>query len=240
MLHWLKKRLKPAQREDDGSEPMEPLMVSNTPGYQVHFMAGGTEPTRPSGKRFHAKLYLWTPLLVLQSHSRFVATDEFQTVDEIPSEFGTWVAESAAPTGWEPPELEEESDVGLVKPSVILPFLKAFRAIAESDLGPNEQVRKFNRMHLLNPAWKSFVEALRRPSEFHPEGAPDLASVWFCPHLEANVKGIGTKLAAALYQAGFLTPTQVREAKDAELLQVHGINKATLKRIRQCPVTRRS
>ena len=233
MLHWLKKKLKPSPRENDGSEPVEPLLVSNAPGYQVHFMAGGTAPTRPSGKRFHAKLYLWTPLSVLQSHGRFVATDEFQSLDEIPSEFGIWVQEPTAPTGWEPPELEEESDVGPVKPSVILPFLKAFRGIAESDAEPIEQARKFNRIHLVNPAWKPFVEALRRPSEIHPEGAPDLASVWFCPHLEANLKGVGPRLAAALYQAGFLTPTQVREAKDCELLKVSGLNKGTLKRIRQ-------
>lgn len=233
MLHWLKNKLKPSRRENDSSEPVEPFVISSAPGYQVHFMAGGTVSARPPGRRFHAKLYLWTPLLVLQSHGRLMATDAGATPDETPSEYGTWVQEPIAPTGWEAAELEQDSDVGPVKPSVILPFLKVFRGIAESDLGPREQARKFNRMHLLNPAWKSFVETLRRPSEFHPEGAPDLASVWFCPHLEANLKGVGSKLAAALYQAGFLTPTHVREAKDAELLEVPGINKATLKRIRQ-------
>ena len=170
---------------------------------------------------------------MLQSHGRFVAEGEFSTTEEIPREFGTWVREPAVPAGWEPQELDEKSDVGPVKPSVILPFLKAFRGIAESDAEPIEQARKFNRMHLLNPAWKSFVAALRRPSDIHPEGASELASVWFCPHLEANVGSIGPGLAAALYQAGFLTPIQVREAKDAELLTVPGINEGTLKRIRQ-------
>lgn len=240
MLHWLKNKLKPSPKENVSQEPVEPLLISSAPGYQVHFLAGGTAPTRPAGKRFHAKLYLWTPLSVLQAHGLFVATDDYMTLDAIPSEFGTWIAEPAAPTGWEPPELEEESDVGLVKPSVLLPFLKAFRGIVESELEPAHQARKFNRMHFLNPAWQPFVEALRRPSEIHPEGAPDLASVWFCPHLEANVKGVGPKLAATLYQAGFLTPKQLQEAQDGDLLRVPGINKATLKRIRQHPVTRRS
>ena len=215
------------------SEPVEPLQISNASGFQVHFVAGGPASARPEGRRFHAKLYLWTPLSVLQAHGRFVASGEASKPDEIPPEFGTWVDEPAAPAGWEPPELDEESDVGPVKPSVILPFLKTFRGIAESDLEPKEQARKFNRMHLLNPAWKPFVEALQRPSEIHPEGAPDLASVWFCPHLEANVQGLGPRLSAALYQAGFLTPRQIREASESDLLRVPGINKATLKRIRQ-------
>ncbi len=233
MLHWLKKRLSVPRLPSDVSEPEEPPVVANSPGFQVNFIVGGTTPMLPAGLRFHAKLYLWTPLLVLQSHGRFVAEGEFSTTEESPREFGTWVREPAAPAGWKPLELDEESDVGPVKPSVILPFLKAFRGIAESDAGPIEQARKFNRMHLLNPAWKPFVAALRRPSDIHPDGAPDLASVWFCPHLEANVKGISPRLAAALYQAGFLTPIHVREAKDAELLKVPGINNGTLNRIRQ-------
>jgi hypothetical protein len=212
---------------------MEPLLATNSPGFQVDFLAGGMAPALPAGLRFHAKLYLWTPLSVLQVHGRFVTGSQVPATEEIPAEFGTWVKEPTAPAGWKPVELEEESDVGLVKPSVILPFLKAFRGIAESGQPPLEQARKFNRMHLQNPAWNPFVAALRRPSGIHPEGAPDLASVWFCPHLEASLKGVGPVLAAALYQAGFLTPAQVREAKDAELLKVEGINKATLKRMRQ-------
>jgi hypothetical protein len=231
MLQWLKKRLTPPPLVTDGSEPVEPLQISNAPGFQVHFVAGGPASTRPAGRRFHAKLYLWTPLSVLQAHGRFVPHSEAPA--SFPAEFGTWVDEPPAPAGWEPPELEEESDVGPIKPSVILPFLMAFRGIAEGGLEPFEQARKFNRMHLLNPAWKPFVEALRRPSEIHPEGAPDLASVWFCPHLEANVKGVSPRLAAALYQAGFLAPQQIHEAQDTDLLRVPGINKATLKRIRQ-------
>ena len=233
MLHWLKKWLGVPRRPTDIPEPMEPPLIANSPGFQVNFVAGDKASTVSAGKRFHAKLYLWTPLSVLQSHGRFVAESAASTTEEIPIEFGTWVYEPAAPAGWEPLELEEESDVGLIKPSVILPFLKAFRSIAESALEPIEQARKFNRMHLLNPAWSPFVAALRRPSVIHPEGAPDLASVWFCPHLEAKVEGVGPKLAAALYQAGFLTPAQVREAKDADLLSVPGIHKATLKRMRQ-------
>ncbi|MBL0210483.1 MAG: helix-hairpin-helix domain-containing protein [Holophagaceae bacterium] len=233
MLQWLKKRLNPAQRPDDGSEPVEPPLISNSPGFRVDFVAGKTLPAGPAGLRFHAKLYLWTPLSVLQSHGQLVADGEASRLEVIPPEFGTWRREPAAPAGWEPLEMDEESDVGPVKPSVILPFLKAFRAIAESGQEPLEQARKFNRMHLLNPAWKPFVEALMRPSEIHPDGAPDLASVWFCPHLEASLKGVGPELAAALYQASFLTPMQVREATDAELLKVPGVNKATLRRMRQ-------
>ncbi len=233
MLPWLKKNLEPAQRRSDGLEPVEPPLVANSPGFQVHFVAEGTASRRPAGKRFHAKLYLWTPLSVLQSHGRFVAEGAVPAREEIPLEFGTWVHEPAAPAGWEPLESEEESDIGPVKPSVILPFLKVFRSIVESDLEPIEQARKFNRMHLLNPAWNPFVAALKRPGDIHPEGAPDLASVWFCPHLEAKVKGVGPKLAAALYLAGFLAPKQVREARDAELLKIPGINKGTLKQIRQ-------
>jgi len=233
MLHWLKKRRNGPRRVDEVPEPLEPPLITNSPGFQMHFIAGGNAPMPPAGLRFHAKLYLWTPLSVLQSHGRFVTEGAASTVEGIPEEFGTWVKEPAAPAGWEPVELDEESDAGPVKPSVILPFLKAFRSIAESGAEPIEQVRKFNRMHLLNPAWKPFVAALMRPSDIHPEGAPDLASVWFCPHLEANVKGVGPKLAAALYQAGFITPSQVGHAKDDELLKVPGINKGTVKRIRQ-------
>ena len=232
MLLWLKKRLSFPHRQGDVPEPVEPPLVANSPGYQVNFVAGNTAATLQAGLRFHAKLYLWTPLSVLQCHGRFRAAGGAPPTEEIPVEFGTWVSEPAAPAGWEPLELEEESDVGPLKPSVILPFLKAFRRIAESALEPSEQAREFNRMHLLNPAWTPFVEALRRPSKIHPDGAPDLASVWFCPHLEANVKGIGPTLAAALYQAGFQTPGHVRKAKDSDLLKVPGVNKGMFKRIR--------
>lgn len=233
MFLWLKKRLGIPQRPSDAAEPMDPPLIANSPGFRVHFHAGGTLPTAAAGLRFHAKLYLWTPLWVLQSHGRFVAEQEAASAQEIPTEFGAWVSEPGPPAGWEPLEVDEESDVGPVKPSVVLPFLKAFRSIAESDLEPGEQARRFNRMHLLNPAWKPFVATLMRPSDIHPEGATDLASVWFCPHLEACLKGIGPKLAANLYQAGFLTPDQIREANDAELLKVPGVTKGMLKRMRQ-------
>lgn len=233
MLRWLTKWLDADRRPNQAPEPVEPLPVINSPGFRVDFLAGGAAPTHPAGLRFHAKLFLWTPLSVLQCHGRFMAEEAASTAENIPVEFGTWVKEPAAPAGWEPLELEEESDAGLVKPSVILPFLKAFRSIAESSLDPAGQARKFNRMHLLNPAWTPFVAALMRPTDIHPDGAPDLASVWFCPHLEAGLKGVGPGLAATLYQAGFMTPAQVREASDAELLTIPGLEKGVLKGIRQ-------
>ncbi len=232
MLHWLKNRFSVPPRLSE-AEPVEPPVIANAPGFQVNCIAGNAAPAPVEGRRFHAKLYLWTPLAVLQWHGRFAAEDDAAALESVPEEFGTWVKEPAAPAGWEPQELEEDSDVGRVKPSAVLPFFKAFRAIAESELEPLDQARKFNRMHLLNPAWKPIVAALMRPSEFHPEGSPDLASVWFCPHLEASVKGVGPKLAAALYQAGFLTPALVRGAQDSELLKIPGMNKGVLKRIRQ-------
>lgn len=232
MLHWLKARFSVPPRLSE-AEPVEPPVIANAPGFQVNFIAANTAPEPTAGWRFHAKLYLWTPLAVLQWHGRFAAEDDAAAMEAVPEEFGTWVKEPAAPAGWEPQELEEDSDVGRVKPSSVLPFFKAFRAIAESGLETLDQARKFNRLHLLNPVWKPHVAALMRPSEIHPDGAPDLASVWFCPHLEAHVKGVGPKLAAALYQAGFMTPVQVLQAQDSELLKVPGINRGVLKRIRQ-------
>ena len=233
MQQWLKRLFGVPRRPSALPDPVEPMPIANLPGFQVNFLSGSTTPLQREGLRFHAQLYLWTPLSVLRYHGRFAADYEAAASEEIPAEFGTWVKEPAAPAGWEPLELEEESDIGPVKPSVILPFLKAFRTIAESDLEPSVQAQRFNRMHLLNPAWKPFVAALRRPSAFHPEGAPDLASVWFCPHLEAGLTGIGPTHAAALYQAEFLTVHQVRDAKDAELLKIPGVNKGMLKRMRQ-------
>ncbi len=213
---------------------MEPPQIVNAPGFQVSFMAGGAVTHRPAGRRFHARLYLWTPLSVLRLHGCFIE-DGASLPATISADFGLWVPEPSAPAGWEPPELPAESDVGLVKPSAFLPFLMAFRATVESGLPPEEQARKLNRLHLLNPAWKPFVRALRRPSDIFPEGAPELAPVWFCPHLQTQLEGLKPSLAADLFQAGFLTPAQVREAPDTTLLKVPGMNRGTLKRMRALP-----
>lgn len=232
MLHWLKRSFLIPPRQRPEPEPFEPLPTSNAAGFQVSFQAGGGVPQRPAGLRFHAQLYLWTPLSVLRMHGQFIPEDGAPPLETILPEFGAWVGEPASPPGWEPPELETPSDVGPVKPSAFLPFLKAFRAIVESDLEPQRQAQNLNRLHLLHPPWKPFVETLRRPSGIHPDGAPDLASVWFCPHLEANLKGVGPKLASALYDAGFLTPGQVLESPSEALLRVPGLTRAALRKIR--------
>ncbi len=232
MLRWLKRRLSVPPRPRAEAEPLEPRPTANAPGFQVSFQAGGPVLLHPAGLRFHAKLYLWTPLRVLRTHGRFVV-DGSELPAAIPPEFGTWVRQPAAPAGWEPPEILVESDVGEVKPSCFLPFLVAFRSIVESDFSPGEQARKLNRLHLLNPAWKPFTGALRRPSEFHPEGAPNLAAVWFCPHLAAALPGLPPTLAAALVAVGYLTAAQVGAAPVADLLQVPGLSRAALNRLRK-------
>ena len=67
---------------------------------------------------------------------------------------------------------------------------------------------------------RSALENLKAP-EPEPEGEPDLASV------------LGSELAAALTEVGFVTVGDVATATDEELLAVNGVGPAKVRRIRE-------
>ena len=50
--------------------------------------------------------------------------------------------------------------------------------------------------------------------------------------LEVKFK-IGSRIADALFAAGFTGTTKIRQASDAELLDVPGVGQATLQKLRQ-------
>ena len=179
------------------------------------------------GYRFRAVLQLDTPMHVLEMHDRFV---------ELDGELGDYpvgpVEPEAGPYGrhgrWQPvsnhhgdAEAALPSEVGPIKPSAYLPFLKAFRTIVESDLPADRQALQISA---LRQTWPEFWEQLSR-------NYVGLDERWFAMRLCA-LPGIGRNVAKALYSAGHLVADQVLALPDEALLAVRGIGKATLTKLR--------
>ena len=118
-------------------------------------------------------------------------------------------------------EESQPSEVGPVRPSGYLPFLKAFRTIVESDL-PAE--RHAVQICALRQTWPVYWEKLCKNHD-------TLDERWFVSGLCA-LPGIGRNAAKQLYAAGNLRPGQVLALPDEALLAVRGIGKATLAKLR--------
>ncbi len=216
----------PGQPES-GTPTSDPAAAVEVSPQAPHADATGLE-NGIAGYRFRPAMRIETPIHVLEMHDRIV---------DIGGELGDYpVGPGAAPDGplghWQPvsefhddTEDAQPSDVGPVKPSAYLPFLKAFRQIVESDLAPDRQAVQ---ICALSQTWPEFWEKLSL-------NYGGLDERWFIPRL-CRLPGIGRNAAKALYAAGHLVADQVLALSDETLLAVRGIGKATVAKLRAAPV----
>lgn len=182
------------------------------------------------GWRLSATLHLRTPLRVLEMHGYFhgIACGEPPAIAD---HEGSWtlVTKTYAELGIDMPEIvvggrTTASDIGQipVDGGKYLPFLKAVRAVVESDGSITTRVREL-RTELAKPEWRSFCTRL---------GGENALCGRFFPDFLSTIPNLSAQSVWALSDAGLDTPARLASAANADLLAMKGIGPAKLKLIR--------
>lgn len=199
-----------------------------------------TEGIALKGTIFKATLKLTTPLAVLEQHDLLVPPGEpLPEVMPGPGSsedpygaYGMWFKEiDHEAMGFVPPvptliwtQLGHYRENASEIPE-LLEFLKGFRLIVESTddvMEALDQLQAFSRQS----------EAHQRIWERYTDLFPEFPMHYFVEQLRFNIGG-SKKHARCLIDAGYTSPEKVRDASDAELLNVKGIGAVTVKRIRE-------
>ncbi len=180
------------------------------------------------GLEFAATLHLRTPLAVLEHHGEVFKGPPSEAPRYGSEAEGSWTykTKSWAELGFDLQELPKSrhaSDIGTIKPSEYLPFLKAFRRIVEADVTHEEKLRN---LMTLQRASTSFADIWKRLEKAYE----DFPSSFFYLRL-TELPGIGRKTATSLYAAGFWSVEDVLHASREDLLAVSGMGKATVNKI---------
>lgn len=188
------------------------------------------------GYEFFATLQLRTPLAVLEQHGRRHPGPPSKLPEIASQADGIWVPRTKS---WseltgvkdmsELPESKGASELGPIRPSEYVPFLIAFRRIIESD-GDDEQ--KLERLRELPKHSSKFADFWARHNK-----AADFPEYLFWCEL-AEVKGVGSKLAKILYQAGYRDLRSVIEADIDDLVRLPGIGIKTATKIKDAAAMR--
>ncbi len=175
--------------------------------------------------KFCATLKLTTPLRVLEMDDMRVAfgqplPDYRENPAKDPySQFGIWFPVMSPDILF--PESDVASDIGPIKPSYYIPFLKEFRKIVESDLPSVEQIQNIRGLK------EKWPEIYGRFFGFFG----DLADWWFLSRLRKL--GVGNKIAKELYSAGYFTLKDVQSASDEALDKIPGLGIKKINKIKQ-------
>lgn len=195
------------------------------------------------GYSFSATLQLRTPLRVLQHHDEVQPWSE----DGLPpyAHFlweGIWLPitysfeELAAieaklgPSG-SPNDRAFDGMAGDIGPisgdgGMYLAFLKAFRGIVEFAASPDEKREAISALSNGNPEFAKYIS-------MHRSQASNWPDEWLGYQEWLQIRGIRTRIARRIYDAGFRLPEAIRQATDEELAAVKGIGKATIAKIRR-------
>lgn len=180
------------------------------------------------GLEFVATLQLRTPLEILRHHGE-IFKENNQTPPNYAKEQwqGIWIpkTKSYKDLGFDIENDNSSSDIGYVKSSEYVKFLIDFRNIVESD---NLNEKMMNELFLLaekNQNYKSFWDR-------HKEADKDFPHSFFYKQF-TKIDGIGIKTAKLLYENGFKTINDLKNAHDDELLKIKGIGNIQLKKIRK-------
>ena len=188
-----------------------------------------------------ATLQLTTPKIYLEKHGEILksATEPelFGEPTSFPpdgkpfSRYGYWsqTSEFALDGGWGESAVGVPTIVGNLKTESQMykdwiNYLIDFRTIVESDLTIEEKLYQVNDvMSQSSTGYKKIYKIL-----VTEHGFPDS----FFTDLLCELDGIGGKTAGLLWDAGYLTKEQVLNAPDEELLQIKGIGKKLVEKIK--------
>ncbi len=150
--------------------------------------------------------------------------------------FGSWIRRHGHEEGFE--ELAKvsqnmiyarSSEIGKIPPKSRLEkdfknFLIDFRSIAESYIDIDEKLFKINNeLCIKTEAYREIYRKLVIEKKF-----PDS----FFSNLLCEINGVSVKTASLFWEAGYLTKEQVLNAPDDELLEIEGIEKSLIKKIK--------
>jgi len=212
-LFWLRKRAKLALRSKSSLQDSEDII---------------------KGYRFIATLQLRTPLRVLEHHGKTHPGPEANLPKYGDLANGIWLpeteswAELGMPGIKEVPNGTMASDIGEVPSDggKYLKFLKAFRRIVETNVSPEEKREAIKSLPKEDPEYKRF---LKRHEEMHKQWL----DYWLGYDYYLGIPGIKSKIAKALYDAGFRSKEDLRKAEDNRLMKIKGIGPETVKQIRK-------
>jgi len=183
-----------------------------------------------AGYEFFATLQLRVPLSVLNHVGEVLQGPSEKLPRYGDQSEGIWLPKTKSWTelGIDIPDASNESevasDIGPVKSSLYLPFLKAFRAIVEDEtLSVQEQRERIVGLSEKNDSFAIIYDRLLRSHE----DFPDSFFYWDL----ATVPGVGRKTAKALYVAGFKSIRELCEAAPEKLLEISGVTTRTVQKL---------
>ena len=203
--------------------------------------------TITTGWEYSCNLNLTTPKICIESDG--LITNDTSVKPELFGEpnklgkdgdpsgiFGSWIRRHGHEEEFE--ELAEisqnmtyarSSDIGKIPPKSKLEkdfknFLIDFRSIAESYIDIDEKLFKINNeLCIKTEAYSEIYRKLVIEKKF-----PDS----FFSNLLCELNGVSVKTASLLWEAGYLTKEQVLNAPDDELLEIEGIEKSLIAKIK--------
>lgn len=175
------------------------------------------------GLEFYATLQLRTPLEILKHHG------EVFSGRGVPPKYikedwqGIWLAKTKIEYKLKKESLSA-SDIGSVNDTLYIKYLIPFREIVESNENIDTKIRLLENKAKENDTFKSFWEK-------HKQMDRDFPHSFFYKQLTA-IEGIGNKTAKILYESGFKSIDVIKNATDEELLNVKGVGKNLVEKIR--------
>jgi hypothetical protein len=213
MFQWLKNIFRKHDR-NEASQPQSFKMASDE-GYEYFSDV-------VDGCRFFATLQIRTPLSALTRAGETFNGPPSEAPVYCTPEHGIWLLDAPDVLGMG--ETECASDIGPVKPSQYLPFLKAFRQIVESELDHQTKLTQLNALSTASKRYEEIWKILERNYDNFPHS-------FFYRELQV-LPGVGLKTARVIYEAGFTSMDKVREATDAQLQELPGVGKGLIGKIR--------
>lgn len=192
-----------------------------------------------SGWRYSATLQLRTPLAYLERDGDFspgpqepamVGPAEGHLPDGTGfNPYGIWLqvidpeilppsTSATRATAWGPLQIGSEEERNLIS------FLKSFRYIVETAEGLDQALSELRELSTSTPENRKVWGKLKRENPLFPDS-------FFISALE-SLPGVGAAMAQKLYQAGFRTVEEVQAASDGELLDIPGLGKGLLAKVR--------
>ena len=196
-----------------------------------------------SGWRYSATLQLRTPLKYLEMDGTFSPGPE-QPALVGPAEnfledgtgfnaYGIWlqVIDFEA-QGFDPPRPGKRAaqggmvEIGGTEEKELISFLKSFRYIVETGETLDQMLSELEELSTSSPGNRRMWARFSGEDSLWPDS-------YFIEQLDLQLpKGVGKSKAEKLYLAGFRTIEEIQVASDEQLLQIPGIGKGMLKKIR--------
>lgn len=213
MLQWLKNIFRKRDR-NEASQPQSFKMASDE---AYEYFSDVVDDCR-----FCATLQIRTPLSVLTRDGETFKGPPSEAPVYCTPEHGIWLLDAPDVLGMG--EMECASEIGPVKPSQYLPFLKDFRQIVESELDHQTKLTQLNALSTASKRYEEIWKILERNYDNFPHS-------FFYRELQV-LPGVGLKTARVIYEAGFTSMDKVREATDAQLQELPGVGKGLIGKIR--------